>query len=482
MMRYLLCVLLSLLLGFSQAMANANNADQDSMIGEGMSVSPQEGVHVYFRIISLNPNEVELCSFYCKPELKPYDYSIPDKVSDPGTGIEFSVVAIGDRAFVSMATGNYNYNNLLRSISIPNTVKRIGKYAFFENFGLTEVDIPESVEEIGEYLFSDCTSLRSVKLSMNIKEIPECAFYNCRSLKGIEIPESCKIMGEAVFSECHSLESVKLPDSLNRIPDWAFYNCQSLATVRIPESCYGIGTGAFSHSGISKLYIPARVGALGYCIWQGCINIADIEVDPANQSFTSSDGVLYDQDLNTIIYWPSALEMPFVLPSTVMIVDPCSLEKFSEENLTIPKGVEIIRGLGIPECVDKTVTLPSTLKYISGDQWCKPSRIVIEAEYPPIVYKEDIEKSGDFTSVFENTVLEVPTKDAKLLYKNDPAWSKAFPNIVDSETLNGINGVDIDETDGKYEYFTLEGMRVTDPQPRQILIRKGNGKVEKFRY
>ena len=50
----------------------------------------------------------------------------------------------------------------LTSVTIPDSVTSIGKYAFFGCRGLTSVTIPDSVTSIGDYSFNDCSSLTSI--------------------------------------------------------------------------------------------------------------------------------------------------------------------------------------------------------------------------------------------------------------------------------------------------------------------------------
>ena len=48
---------------------------------------------------------------------------------------------------------------LLQSISLPNIIKTIGKYAFSRCFNLTEFTVPASTTRLGEYCFEGCTAL-----------------------------------------------------------------------------------------------------------------------------------------------------------------------------------------------------------------------------------------------------------------------------------------------------------------------------------
>ena len=90
--------------------------------------------------------------------------------------IKAGTVEIGDYAFYG-CTG-------FSSIELPNTIRKIGKYAF-AGTGLKSITIPGSVEVIEERAFCDCESLRKACISHELKQIDETVFANCYELKSI---------------------------------------------------------------------------------------------------------------------------------------------------------------------------------------------------------------------------------------------------------------------------------------------------------
>jgi hypothetical protein len=73
---------------------------------------------------------------------------------------------------------------MLRRINFPDTLYKIGRYAFSYCLALTEIRIPRNLQKIGEYAFSNCRSLEVVHLP-DI-EIPwiydDYIFNNCEKL------------------------------------------------------------------------------------------------------------------------------------------------------------------------------------------------------------------------------------------------------------------------------------------------------------
>ena len=75
----------------------------------------------------------------------------------------------------------------LTSITIPNSVFRIGSYAFDGCAGLTAITIPNSVTSIGVGAFLGCSSLTSITIGNGVKSIVESAFRNCTGLNSIVV-------------------------------------------------------------------------------------------------------------------------------------------------------------------------------------------------------------------------------------------------------------------------------------------------------
>lgn len=126
-----------------------------------------------------------------------------------------------------------------------------------------KVVIPDSVRRIGKYAFSDCTNLTSIEIPNSVTEIGDFAFYGCTALASIVIPDSVRRIGRDAFKLCNGLTSIVIPDSVTEIGDSAFaYN-----------------------TGLTSLEIPGSITEIGYDAFYGCPHLKDVFID-AKQSST----------------------------------------------------------------------------------------------------------------------------------------------------------------------------------------------------
>ena len=84
----------------------------------------------------------------------------------------------------SIGYSNFYGCSQLSSIMIPNTVLKIGEFAFMRS-GLEDIEIPSSVRSIGQFSFCDCKSLKRVTIENGLEKIDFGAFEGCTNLREI---------------------------------------------------------------------------------------------------------------------------------------------------------------------------------------------------------------------------------------------------------------------------------------------------------
>ncbi len=196
---------------------------------------------------------------------------VKEIVQDNYSNIKVQIPPLGALIYVfstPITTSN------LKSITIPDSVTKIGDCAFSGCTSLTSVNIPDGVTEIGEEAFARCEALTSINIPQSVTKIGDYAFYYCKSLTSVNIPDGVTEIGEGAFASCEDLTSINIPQSVTKIGDYAFYYCKSLTSVNIPDGVTEIGEGAFaSCEALTSINIPQSVTKIGENVFYKCKNL-----------------------------------------------------------------------------------------------------------------------------------------------------------------------------------------------------------------
>ena len=119
----------------------------------------------------------------------------------PSTYKGLPVIKIKDSGFY-LSNGDTTF---IKSVVIPDSVTKIGDYAFRGCTGLTNIIIPEGVTTIGERAFYECRNLSTVILSDSVQFIGEFAFWKCVRLTNLYLGSGLTDICDAAFSSCNSL-------------------------------------------------------------------------------------------------------------------------------------------------------------------------------------------------------------------------------------------------------------------------------------
>jgi hypothetical protein len=120
--------------------------------------------------------------------------------------------------------------------------------------------------------------------------------------------------------------AVVIPTTLGGYPvtsigDYAFYGCSFLTSVTIPDSVTSIGGGVFG----------------------SCSSMTSITVDPANGSYSSIDGVLFNKMATLLMQCPGGKQGAYVIPNSVTSIGDWGFAGSDAlPSVTIPNSVTSI--------------------------------------------------------------------------------------------------------------------------------------------
>lgn len=176
---------------------------------------------------------------------------------------------VGD--FIILETKNKvkikRYIGKVNEVEIPQTlnekpVVEIGDEAFKDRGIVKSIVIPESVNKIGRYAFSDTIWFQGLSDEFVIVGDGVLIKYNGKADK-IVVPDNVKSIGyNEVFASC-GMSEIVIPNSVVYLNEGAFSHCENLKSIVIPDSVIYLGDYLFYESSVAEITIPASVEKFG---------------------------------------------------------------------------------------------------------------------------------------------------------------------------------------------------------------------------
>lgn len=196
---------------------------------------------------------------------------LQDSVDIPSEIEGKQVVAVSEDAFA--------WNIYVKSISMPDTVKTIGKSAFYDCRSLTNIKMSPIITEIEDEAFANCYSLNEIDVPSTLVKMGKSIFENCNSLRSVNVPEGVTIIPEGAFDGCSSLETVDWHEGITEIQAYAFRDCDTISEAGFPEGIKEIADHLFDDcDNLQTVYIPNGVKRIGKYAFNGCKSLSYVFV------------------------------------------------------------------------------------------------------------------------------------------------------------------------------------------------------------
>ena len=286
-------------------------------------------------------------------------------------GIEVNPYDITEEGELLSSNGNLLLMDENGTLTIPDSVTKIGEGAFANLEGLKTIIIPGSVKEIGTNAFSYNTTLETVIMQEGVEKIYSWAFAGCSNLKNVTMPNSLNFMGGMSFYYCVNLEEIVIPNKIKEIPGNCFAGDVKLKHVVLPNQLLNIKEFAFYTTGISQIEIPNTVNMIGKGAFENCNNLNNIELNNS-QYYVYENGFLMPKDKTSIM---------FISPNYLKSVD----------TLKIPEGVQDFSNNIINFNNIKKLEIPSSLINVSLRIFPSSiSQVIIDTNNPKYISENNL--------------------------------------------------------------------------------------------
>lgn len=160
-----------------------------------------------------------------------------------------TIKKIGERAFARCVR--------LEDVCVPDSLRVLGADAFSGCYALKEIELNEGLEIIEEGALSS-NMMRTITIPSTVKKIEQGVFQSCKKLKEVKLSKNLESIGSGAFSYCLKLKKLTLPKTLKKIGTGAFL-FSGLEKIVIPENVQTI------HNDSGALLLPNEKGLFGGC-------------------------------------------------------------------------------------------------------------------------------------------------------------------------------------------------------------------------
>ena len=322
-----------------------------------------------------------------------------------------------ENRFIFYAESHYgDSSSSIKTFNFGNEVESIPNALCFRMSEITEITIPNSVKSIGKSAFNGC-SITEITIPENVTYVGGGAFYGIdltnvtwnaiNASTNIEVTEenpgsSSWFEGESIFSGACDIKSFIFGNKVKNIPA-GLCRYSSIQSLVIPEGVETIGSEALrlDNCPLTEINIPASVKSLG----DNAIRWSKLEkyiVDEDNAVYASQDGILYTKDFTKILEVPSNIKGEVNIPAvTENVMD---YKEWWQDNpltaINIDEAHETLSSIdGVLFNKDKTI-LYYYPRLKEGEKYSVPSTVAtIDTMAFTNMYLKELEMSDNVTKI-----------------------------------------------------------------------------------
>ena len=448
----------------------------------------------------------------------PMDYLHNCKINPTVThnGKTFVVDEIGKNAFYKVRTFDFN------TIELPNTLKKIGDYAF-RGMNIKRLIIPSSVEELLERPFHQA-NIDYLYVPNSIKISQEYPFSECKGNLIVDCENLCIENLYGRFLTLNHFTTITLTSErecyvpANLFNDYSdMHYFQQMDSISMSEAGYDYGVPILDVISKCKGKYSAKI-ILSDSIIGSKSGFSNSIVDFSNIIFSDNYRIFGGFEgafLSDRLVIPNSVEIieenafsygsysnaaskglqEIIFNDKVHTIKDYAFEGRSLRDLNLPESLRHIGERTFYSCYCDTLIIPDNVEYIGNEAfgwvdnvliigkkvsqlgtdfvtglWNGQIQIIVRNPTPPIFI--DGESNNTFSWVYETAELIIP-KGSLEAYKKAEVW-KNFFNIREEGETSDIIGISNESKDNA-PIYNLHGVRMqnTDNLPAGIYIKNG---------
>lgn len=157
---------------------------------------------------------------------------------------------------------------------------------------------------------------------------------------------------------------------------------EQITSVTMSADITSISAYAFNElSRITSVTIPSHAESIGIGAFNWCSSLRNIYVGTGSSHFVSVDGVVFTQNLKTLVLFPSGRTGEYAVPEGTEKIGDHAFFSCIINKVTVPEGVTAIESAGFMSCMEMTeVLLPESLVSIADKAFyncCELTSVVL---------------------------------------------------------------------------------------------------------
>ena len=286
--------------------------------------------------------------------------------------------------------------------TVPDGVEVLGEWAF-ERARVTKVNLPETVKEIECYCFFECPELQEINLPASLERIGYTqAFAYTPKLEAFNVAEGNPyfVSVDGVLFTADKTRLLYYPCGRNRGGEYV-----------IPEGTRDFSSSAISDTGLTALELPASYTKLDISTsFSGNDQLKEIRVAENHPTLRSVNGMLFDKNGKLLCY-PCGRKQEFMgaddFPAEMKAIGPYAFQDVQHlRTVVIPDGVTSIDWMCFTFSPSlESVILPASVSAISGYTFanCPKLKLVMILNPNASIMRENKRFEADNVNIINNS-------------------------------------------------------------------------------